>query len=158
MIIYLRRSFPKAKFRPYLKPYWSEELKQVHAIMKRKRNVWLQEGRPRGVGYRCYREQKQAKCEFRKMNRHCFNTFLNKINQDIDDASNCDSALFQRLFNAKRARKMLTVGNEMKLKHSVLRNLNDITEAWGKHFAALYSDTDCVQYDKDHFSGYQIQS
>ena len=40
--------FPVSQLRPYLKPYWSNELKQFHYIMRCKRKARIDEGRPRG--------------------------------------------------------------------------------------------------------------
>ena len=37
----------KREFKPFLKPYWSNELKLVHAQMRRERIIWKRDGKPR---------------------------------------------------------------------------------------------------------------
>ena len=43
-----KQSFPIKKYKPFLKPYWTEELTTLHKSMMASRKRWLDAGRPRG--------------------------------------------------------------------------------------------------------------
>jgi hypothetical protein len=68
-IILCSKSFPKKKYRKYMKPYWSIELSQCHEEMKQAREVWCRAGRPRGINHKEYANYKSAKTKFRKLHR-----------------------------------------------------------------------------------------
>ena len=91
-----------SSYRPYLKPYWSSELRRYHGVMRYKRRVWIESGRPRGNDYTSYSEYKEAKRQFRKLHRNCSYNYLQEINRNIDAAADIDSPYFWRLFNSKR--------------------------------------------------------
>ena len=58
------RSIPPSRYRPNLKPYWSNELTDLKNIKVLKYRVWVLEGRPRGYESVSYREHKSAKKDF----------------------------------------------------------------------------------------------
>ena len=97
-----RICLPNSSYRPYLKPYWSAELRRYHVVMRYKRRVWIESGRPRGNDYTSYSEYKEAKRQFRKLHRNCSCNYLQEINRNIDAAADIDSPYFWRLFNSKR--------------------------------------------------------
>ena len=57
-------TLPKTSFRPYLEPYWSRVVKDLHAVMREKRRNWIFNGRPRGCNNSSYNDYKQAETEF----------------------------------------------------------------------------------------------
>uniref|UniRef100_A0A8W8ISZ1 Reverse transcriptase domain-containing protein n=1 Tax=Magallana gigas TaxID=29159 RepID=A0A8W8ISZ1_MAGGI len=54
-----------AKFKPHLRPEWTPEVKLLHDRERQMRNIWLIEGRPRGMVHDSYKNYKKAKREFR---------------------------------------------------------------------------------------------
>ena len=85
---------PKTKFRHFLKPYWDQQFKDLHAVMRQRRREWILDGRPRNNDHSSYRRYKGAKCLFRFQHRKCAQNYLNELNRVIDDAAELDSAFF----------------------------------------------------------------
>ena len=71
---------------------------------------------------------------------------MQEINRNIDAAADIDSPYFWRLFNNSK-----NVSNEIKFDDVTFRNSEQICQGWGKHFARLYSDTECASYDSSHY-------
>lgn len=42
-------AFSKTECRRFLKPYWDQNLKDLHAVMRQARRFWISECRPRGI-------------------------------------------------------------------------------------------------------------
>ena len=94
---------PRVKFRPFLKPYWNQGMKDRHAFMRLKRRNWLAAGRPRDASNSSLVAYKDAKRLFRSHHRTVVANYINKIHRDIDSADVMDNGLFWKLFNRKRS-------------------------------------------------------
>jgi exonuclease III len=57
---------PKSQYCSYKKPYWNNNLRNMHVEQKRLRRIWICEGRPRGNDHPSYVEYKTAKYLFAK--------------------------------------------------------------------------------------------
>ena len=88
---------PNCKFNPHTKPYWSEDVKLAHIKEKSLRNIWVAEGRPRGMNFVSYRNYKRAKAEFRHSQQAANDAYTQKCFSDLNDAAKCDLRLFWRL-------------------------------------------------------------
>ena len=142
---------PHSSYRPYLKTYWSDSLKQCHALMRIKRRAWIDAGRPRDTDHDSYKAYTDVKRCFRKIYRNSSFKYLQQINEDIDTASGVDSPLCWRLFQNKNKTVNNNVCNEIKFNGIVFRDPESICHEWGRHFASLYSDTECDSYDNTQF-------
>ena len=45
-----KQSFPRKKYKSYLKPYWNQELTVLHKSMMNRRKSWVDAGKPKGGG------------------------------------------------------------------------------------------------------------
>ena len=86
-------------FKPFLKPYWDNVLKNLHAVMSEKRRKWVRDGQPRGMQNLTYKEYKSAKTLFRAHHRRCAEKYLTELNMEIDNAAEIDSAVFWKKVN-----------------------------------------------------------
>ena len=141
------RILPKTKFRPYLKPYWDRNLKDLHAAMREKRRKWIIEGRPRGLNFSTYKDYKNAKRLFRAQHPKCAEAFLTELNLEIDQAAELDSAVFWKKVNSRRKLSHINAGAEIKFGSNVCRDPKEIAKGWGHYFRDLYSDTERSHYD-----------
>jgi hypothetical protein len=55
---------PKPKFKPYIKPYWNNELSRLHIEMVYKRQLWISENRSRDINCPSFIAYKTAKRVF----------------------------------------------------------------------------------------------
>uniref|UniRef100_A0A8W8JMS3 Uncharacterized protein n=1 Tax=Magallana gigas TaxID=29159 RepID=A0A8W8JMS3_MAGGI len=93
-----------AKFKPYLRPEWTPEVKHLHDRERQMRNIWLIEGRPRGMVHDSYKNYKKAKREFRNKLNAEHDRYMTSVFHDIDQASECDVWLFWKLVKRQRPR------------------------------------------------------
>ena len=93
------------KFNKYLKPYWDQTLKELHDLMRAKRNVWISDNRPRGNSFISYKMYKDAKRMFRQYHRRCSENYMKHLNEEIDTAAGLDSRYFWKLVNARQTNR-----------------------------------------------------
>lgn len=105
---------PKSNFRHFLKPYWDRSLKDLHAIMRQARRVWISDGRPRGNNYDSYRKYKRAKSMFRSHHRRSAENYLASLNAEIDNAAEIESAFFWEKIKSRRKLSMSRAENKMR--------------------------------------------
>lgn len=139
---------PKSNFRHYLKPYWNKNMKDLHAVMRQTRRVWIAMGRPRGNNHDSYRHYKRAKSLFRSYHRKCAEQYLVELNAEIDSAAEMDSAYFWKKINLRRRQSVTHAGNEIEFNGRIYRDAEDIANCWGFYFQNLYSDTERPQFDR----------
>ena len=140
-------TLPKTSFRPYLKPYWSRVLKDLHAVMREKRRNWIFNGRPRGCNNSSYNDYKQAKRLFRSQHRVCAENYLIEINAEIDQAAEVDSGFFWKKVNSRRQQSQTHAGSELRFDDKVCRDPEDIVSGWGCYFQKLYSESNSPMFD-----------
>ena len=146
-----RKCFPVKKYKPFLKPYWNQELCNFHKRMTSKRAAWITDGKHRNIGCESYKEYKAAKKEFRRCHRKCVNKYLQDQIEEIDKAAEVDSPLFWRLINARRKKSNIRPGAELLFNGRQCNTSAEINEGWAKYFADLYSPSQAAHFD-DEFS------
>ena len=95
------KHLPSSKFNKAAKPYWCPELKRAHAQARHFRSVWLQLGRPRGIGHKSYVDYKSAKRMFRRLQRQCIDKYENTIFDKLNQAAHTDYRLFWKLLRSQ---------------------------------------------------------
>ncbi|WAR10952.1 hypothetical protein MAR_036028 [Mya arenaria] len=83
-------SLPRKKFVPNLKPYWNQELSDLHSTMTSLRVKWCSEGRPRSCNNKYSADYKNAKRRFRRLHRKSVNTYLTTLDMELDNAAELD--------------------------------------------------------------------
>ena len=144
---YLKHS---SEYKPFLKPYWDQELKALHKSMKRLRTIWISEGRPRGNNFDAYRNYKLAKCRFRNSHRIKAEQYMKTLNDEIDTAAEVDNGYFWKLVNRRKSGQS-SVGSQIKFGDSTCRSPDEICEKWGDFFATLYSKDDPDAFDNENY-------
>ena len=141
------QSFKKANYRPFLKPYWNDQLKNLHYTMRVNRRDWIRFGRPRDISNTYYVRYKDAKRKFRHYHRHCAEQYLRKLNDEIDTAAELDSGHFWKLINKRKNRNGVSNCTEMKFNDIMYRDPELIAKHWGRYYSDLYKDTNCHTFD-----------
>lgn len=67
---------PRSKFDPHSKPYWTKGVKEAYAQAGETRNLWVREGRPRGMHHQSYCNYKRAKRRFGKRLSLAFEQYI----------------------------------------------------------------------------------
>ena len=135
---------PKSKFCSYRKPYWSDELGEIHAKQKSLRRIWIQQGRPRGYEYPSYKNYKEAKPIFAKALSKAVSTYEQSKYDDIGSYHDMDIKAFW-----KYVRKRKDIDDNM----VVMRDDNNTYETpesqldmWKKHYKRILN-VDTVELD-----------
>ena len=142
-------SFPKYKFRDYLKPYWNDSLTNAHKEMKDRRNMWLKDGRPRDSNVLSYKYYKMSKRNFRKLHRYYVDLYLTNLDREIDKTAELEKNQFWKLVNKRRKRSNTRAGSEIKFNGTVYRDQQCLTDQWKQYFKTLYTPTNNILYDND---------
>ena len=117
------KCFPRSKYREHLKPYWNDNLTNAHKEMKYRRNIWLNDGRPRNKDISSYQYYKTAKHNFRKLHRHYVNIYLSKLDMEIDKTAELDKEQFWKIVNNRRKRSNTRAGSEIKFNGTIYNNV-----------------------------------
>ena len=139
------------KFNKHLKPYWDQTLKELHDLMRAKRNVWISDNRPRGNSFISYKAYKDAKRIFRQYHRRCSENYMKNLNEEIDTAAGLDSRYFWKLVNARRNKSSSNVGAEIKFHGQVFRDSQELCDQWRQYFSDLYSSNGDENFDPVYF-------
>lgn len=148
-------NIPVSKFCTYIKPYWSTEVKEAHNLARRKRKLWVAEGRPRGMIHDSYKRYKQAKYNFRKVQEKA--VFENEENQyrEFNDAAEYDIRLFWKLFKRKQNKKS-SVCYILSYNGNTAKDPESITNLFATYFEDLYNcnsnDSDLITHDFDEIT------
>ncbi|MCG8048788.1 MAG: reverse transcriptase family protein [Candidatus Thiodiazotropha taylori] len=141
------KSFPLKSFKRFLKPYWNEELRELHNIMKIYRHAWIRDNKPRNMNYTSYYDYKIAKRNFRRCHRKHADNYIQSQLNEIDRAAEVDSAHFWRLVNARRRTSNSSPGTEMIFHGQSFSTNIDINTEWARYFRDLYTPTQCDYFD-----------
>ena len=144
-----KKCISKSKFKPHLKPYWNKELTDAHQLMKYKRTLWKESGKPRGSTYLAYREYKQAKTEFRKLHREIVSQYLKELDDQINTAAEIDTKRFLKLIKSRRSKTGSKATSEITFNGTTYRDPQEINEQWQLYFAQLYTPDESEIFDSN---------
>lgn len=143
-------SVPVRKYKPYLKPYWNNEIKMLHKINRQKRQVWIANGRPRNHDAPSYIEYKDAKRIFRQKLRRFSTEWAIKENEKLDTSAEVDQNSFWKLVNAKRTHKSGPPSKGLQFGSTFVKDPVCVIAGWGDYFANIYKFTTHPDFDDDH--------
>lgn len=148
LIKYSDSVFPRKKYKPHLKPFWSTELDLLHVNMKRKREIWCKAGRPRESDAIERQQYKSAKSEFRRIHRQYMNQYMRKLDHELEHEAERDSVNFWKSLNARKSSKRTAASSGIVFNGEVCRNKEKLTENWGIYFKQLYSHSEAPFFDQ----------
>ena len=140
-------AFPKSQFRRYLKPYWDQNLKNLHAVMRQARRQLISEGRPRDNNHSSYRKYKMTKNIFHSQHRKCADNCMSSPNAKIDQFAELDSAYFWKRVKGRQKLSSLSTGCQIESNGRIHRDPEEIDTGWGNYFPELHSDTERSHFD-----------
>ncbi len=143
---------PKSSYKPYLKPYWNNTLKDLHRYEMSMRQTWIRNGRPRGHQHPSYTDYKLAKRRFRAYHRQCIEQYMSGLDAEIDTAAELDTTSFWKLYNRRKKRSCNAAGTEINFEGQMCRDSDLITAGWGNYFKELYSPSYETYFDAEHIS------
>ena len=146
-----QKCLPKKSFKHFLKPYWNQELTDLHKKMKLYRSAWIKYGKPRQPNQTTYTDYKRAKRCFRQCHRKHVHAYLQGQIEEIDRLAEVDSAHFWRLVKARRKESNSSPGSEMIFEGRTANSAKEINIGWGQYFKKLYTPT-----QRDHFDNQSL--
>lgn len=87
-------SLPNKKYMAHLKPYWNEQLSNMHSLMFEARTQWCKAGRPRDPEQPDHKKYKDCKRVFRKMHRYIVRSYLIERDSEINETAELDKTNF----------------------------------------------------------------
>ena len=140
-------TLPKTNFRLYLKPYWSNYLKELLAVMREKRRNWISSGRPRGCSHSKYKMSINRQNVFFA---HSIESVLKIILMKSIQKSTKLLKLIVDCFGKKLIHEDNShrhAGSELRFGEKVCRDPEDIVSEWGCYFQKLYSESNSPMFD-----------
>ena len=145
------KALPVSKFRPNLKPFWSEGLTTLKKDKVTKFRVWKAAGRPRNPDSDCLREHKKAKKAFCHELRKLSKQYESDEILDAVNSADVNRAYFWRLLSKSRkcaGSRVIAIRND---KDEVVYEIPLVLGVWRTHFSKLCIPKDDPTFDKDHF-------
>ena len=93
---WLKRS---SEFKPFLKPYWDNELKLLYKTIKNMRNIWITEGRRRGNNFCLIEIISLLNVYLGICTEKNAEKYIQTLNEEIDTAAEVDNGYFWKLEN-----------------------------------------------------------
>jgi endonuclease/exonuclease/phosphatase family metal-dependent hydrolase len=140
---------PKSQYCSYRKPYWNDQLKQLHSEQLNLRRQWISEGKHRGSTFPLYVQYKQAKRLFAKQLHKYAEDYEQSQFHDISVSGDMDMKLFWKYIrrNRKEQTVITPIINEGVLYDTPEKQLR----LWTHHFQDILNETDneSHMYDND---------
>ena len=147
-----QKCLPKKSFKHFLKPYWNQELKDLHKKMKLYRSAWIKCGKPRQPNQTTYTDYKRAKGCFRQCHKKHVHAYLQGLIEETDRLAEVDSAHFWRLVKARCKESNSSPGSEMIFEGHIANSTKEINIGWGQYFKKLYTPTQRDHFDNQVFA------
>ena len=140
---------PKSQYCSYLKPYWNDQLKQLHSEQLNLRRQWISQGKPRGSTFPLYVQYKKAKRRFAKHLHQYAEDYEQSQFHDISVSGDMGMKLFWKYIS--RNRKEEAVVTPIIHEDIVYDTPEQLLSLWTHHFQHLLNETkDEIQmYDTD---------
>ena len=143
-----QQNIPVNTYNKHTKPYWTEQIKELHRNMRQTRLNWLEEGRPRDKNNEAYRMYKQSKRSFRAAQRKASDDYLAQAYRDLDEAAGLDICLFWSMVRQQRKNPKYAC-QEVIINDNVYSDENGIANAFSLYYENLYKDTNSQEYDRE---------
>jgi hypothetical protein len=140
-------TIPVVKFRKHVKPYWTSDVKLAHSEMLFKRQIWLNENKPRGASFISYTDFKAANLLFRKTLESAYESFISGQLKEIDECGHTNQELCWTLINRRRINGC-NMQHEIEYQGKIYRGSEDIADAWALHFEKLFSNSEHNDFDE----------
>ena len=143
-----RDSIPKTKFKPYLKPYWNANFKQLHYEVRKCRREWSGAGRPRSRDNTLFLRYKEAKRKFRKELRK--KALEHEINDydELQRVFEVDRSEFHKRVS-KRSSTRDKSGNALEIDGNLVTDRKEVLGIWRDHYGKLYSPLEHANFDEN---------
>ncbi len=133
------KTVPMREYNRHLKPKWKTEVQQYHTQMLEMRKPWVDAGKPRCENNPLYRQYKEAKRIFRRRLRQVIAQDERQLYEDLEER-NPDTDARALWAHVRRKRGgVSTVGKEVIFGDKVLREPEDIANAWADHFEKIFT-------------------
>lgn len=137
---------PKSQMNPFTKPGWTKNEKELHAIARSLRRIWVSEGKPRGMGFQSYRHYKRAKRNFRNAQNLEYEIYLKSVHGDLDEAAEMDIRLFWRLVKQRRPRPLRIYPEICDASGTTHNDPDGVANAFAEFYEEIYRPL-----EDDHF-------
>ncbi len=130
-------SLPKSKFNKYSKPYWTRDVKAAHCKSRQMRTIWISNGRPRGREHPSFRSYKQAKAQFRKVQRMESDKYMNKVYTYLDEL---DYRLLWKLLRNRKSTRSYTC-TEITANGRLQTSPEEVADGFATYYRDIFNDT-----------------
>ena len=102
------------------------------------RNIWVSEGRPRGMHHPSFCKYKRAKRQLRKCQSLAFEQYIKNTYPDIDNAAGCDVRPFWKLISKQKPRQN-RIYPKIIYDRKTANSLDYLAEVFASYFEDIYT-------------------
>uniref|UniRef100_A0A8W8LUB3 WSC domain-containing protein n=1 Tax=Magallana gigas TaxID=29159 RepID=A0A8W8LUB3_MAGGI len=143
-------AIPHSGFNPYTRPGWTRDVKELHTKERQLCQIWISEGRPRGMIHESYRNYKRAKRHFRTVLDMEFENHMKGVYRDLDTAAECDIRLFWKLVKKQKKRTSRTYPEIHGDDGAIFKDPEGVAEAFAMYYEKIYTPSEDDTFD-EHF-------
>ena len=143
------QTLPRKGFSKYTKPYWNDEIKELHKLERKARTEWIQADRPRDKENDLYTSYKRAKDLFRSSQRRASDEYINKSIKEMENAADCNLRLFWQLVKKKKSKPSDSCV-EIIIEDQVLSSPDLVLGAFENYYKDVFTPKDDSKFD-DNF-------
>ena len=124
--------------------------------MRKCRRAWIADGRPRNVEDESFVNYKQARKEFRKVQRRAIYEEETKLFQRFEEQYDVDRSMFMKKVSNQRKKRDFPNQLTLEVCGRLIEDEDELLKVWKQHYEGLYMPTNEPFYD-DIFKSYVEQ-
>jgi hypothetical protein len=142
-------SIPPCRFKAHVRPFWDDELKDLHKEQIRLRHVWIGHGKPRDNTHESYSDYKTAKRRFARMFEDKQQQFYQKEYEKVENDINMD---IKTLWKRVRPKRQPTSGTAITVDGITYKSQDELCDLWRRHYQALLNEqaSESARYHSNH--------
>ena len=149
----MQQCVPTSHKCPYKKPYWDRELKDAHAEQKRKQDIWITNGRPRGMHHDTYSSYKLSKRCFAKLLKARQLQHEQARFEAAEHAYDMDSHTLWKLVQSRKGSNLHSIVHDG-VRHS---SPEALLQVWNSHYKSLLNEQESSSNSYNSDFGFHIQ-
>jgi len=142
-------SISPRRFRAHVRPFWDDELKDLHKEQIRLRHVWIGHGKPRDNTHKSYTDYKAAKRRFAGMFEDKQQQFYQKEYEKVENDINMD---IKTLWKRVRPKRKPPSGSAITVDGITYKSQDQLRDMWRSHYQKLLNEqaSESARYDSNH--------
>ena len=142
---------PQRVYKPYVRPFWDNDLRSLHKEQLVQRQIWLRDGKPRGMHFNSYYQYKKAKRLFSKTFEKKQLAYYQEQYELVERQTNTD---MKTLWKQIRRNNAPSSTSSISHEGTQYNSPHELCKLWRSHFNGLLNEQkeETDLYDAEHLN------